>query len=50
MEKMSDTYQILVGKPEVKRPLERSRSRWKGNTNIDLKVIGYEGVEWTEVV
>jgi hypothetical protein len=23
-------YRVLVGKPEVKRPLERPRRRWKG--------------------
>jgi hypothetical protein len=26
-----NAYRILVGKPELKRPLERPRSRWADN-------------------
>jgi hypothetical protein len=29
-----------VGKPEEKRPLERTRRKWEDNIKIDLKVIG----------
>jgi hypothetical protein len=36
-------YAILVGNPEGKRPLGRSRRRWKYNIKIDLKAIGWEG-------
>ena len=28
-------YRVLVGKPEGKRPLERSRRRWEDNIKID---------------
>jgi hypothetical protein len=31
-----NTYRLLVGKPEGKRPLGRPRRRWKDNINIDL--------------
>jgi hypothetical protein len=31
---------ILVGKPEGKRPLRRSRSRWVDNIKINLREIG----------
>jgi len=29
-------YRALVGKPEEKRPLGRSRRRWEDNINMDL--------------
>jgi hypothetical protein len=35
---------ILVGKPEGKRPLGRSRLRWGNNIKIDRREIGWEGV------
>jgi hypothetical protein len=35
-----DAYMILVGKPERKRPLGRSRRRWMENIKIDLREIG----------
>jgi hypothetical protein len=41
-----NAYNILVGKPEGKRPLGRSRLRWEDNIKIDLRVIVLEGVEW----
>jgi hypothetical protein len=33
------SYGALVGKPEGKRPLARTRHRWVDNTNLDLKEI-----------
>jgi hypothetical protein len=33
------TYKILVGKPEDRRPLGRSRHRWEDNIRIDLREI-----------
>jgi len=33
------TYGALVGKPEGKRPLARTRHRWADNINLDLKEI-----------
>jgi hypothetical protein len=35
--KKQPTYKMVVGKPEEKRPLERSRLRWEDNIKIDLK-------------
>jgi hypothetical protein len=37
---MKNSY-ISVRKPEGKRSFRKSR--WQGNTKIDLKGIGYEG-------
>jgi hypothetical protein len=35
-----NTYRIMMGKPERKRPLRRPRRRWVDNIKMDLKVIG----------
>jgi hypothetical protein len=35
---------IVVGKPEVKRPLERPRRRWEDGIKMDLREIGWGGV------
>ena len=36
-------YRILVGKPEGKRPLGRSRRRWEDNIMMDLQEVGCGG-------
>jgi hypothetical protein len=38
-------YRVVVGKPEVRRPLARPRRRWEDNIKMDLQEVGY-GV-WT---
>jgi hypothetical protein len=40
---------ILVGKPERKRPLRRQRRMWAGNINMDLREIGWDGVDWIDM-
>jgi hypothetical protein len=35
-----------VGKPEGKRPLGRPRRRWVDNITIDLRDIGWDGMDW----
>jgi hypothetical protein len=44
--KTRNTYKILVGKPEGKRLLQRSRHRWVDNIKMDLTDIGFGGVGW----
>jgi hypothetical protein len=39
-------YKLLVGKPEGKRPLGRPRRRWEDGMKMDIREIGWEGVEW----
>jgi hypothetical protein len=34
-------YRFLVGKPEGKISLERSRHTWEDNINIDLDEVGW---------
>jgi hypothetical protein len=41
-----NAYRLLVGKPEGKRPLGRSRRRWVDNIKMDLLEIGWGGVDW----
>jgi hypothetical protein len=39
-------YKVLVGKPEVRRPLGRPMRRWEDGIGMDLGEIGLEGVDW----
>jgi hypothetical protein len=39
-------HRISVGKPEGKRPLGRPRRRWVDNIKIDLREIGWDGMDW----
>jgi hypothetical protein len=50
MGEMRNAYTILVGKAEGKRPLGRPRRRWVDNIKMDLGEIGWDGVEWIELV
>ena len=42
-------YRVLVGKPEVKRPLRRPRRRWEDNIKMDLQEVGCGGMDWIEL-
>ena len=42
-------YRVLVVKPEGKRPLGRTRHRWKDNIKMDLQEVGCGGVDWIEL-
>jgi len=42
-------YRILMGKPEGKRPLGRTRSRWEDNIKMDLMEVGCWDVDWIEL-
>jgi hypothetical protein len=44
-----DAYMILVGKPEGKRPLGRPRCMREDNIKIDLREIGWGGVDWIDL-
>jgi hypothetical protein len=39
----------LVGKPEGKRPLGIPRRRWEDNIRMDLREIGWGGMDWIEL-
>jgi hypothetical protein len=38
-------YRVLVGKPEGKRPLGRSRPRWEDNIRMDLQEVDWLRIE-----
>jgi hypothetical protein len=44
-----NAYRILVGKPEGRRPLGRPKRRWVGKIKIDLKKIGWVGMDWIDL-
>jgi hypothetical protein len=46
MEENWNAYRVLVGKPERKRLLGRPRCRWEDNIKIDLRQIGWGGMDW----
>ena len=42
-------HRVLVGKPEGKRPLGRSRHRWEYNIKLDLQGVGGGCGDWMEL-
>jgi hypothetical protein len=44
-----NAYRILVGYLEVNRPLGRPRRRWVDNIKMDLRDIGWDGVDWIDL-
>jgi hypothetical protein len=44
-----NTYRILMGKPEGKRQLGRTRCRWVDYTKMDLGEIGRGGMDWIDL-
>jgi hypothetical protein len=41
-------YKVLVGKPEGRRPLGRPRRRWEDGISMDLREIGWDGLDSTD--
>jgi hypothetical protein len=41
-----ELYNVLVRKPEGRRPLGRPRRRWEDGIRMDLREIGLGGVDW----
>jgi hypothetical protein len=44
-----EEHRILLGKPEGKIPLGRPRRRWLENMKMDLREIGWDGMDWIEL-
>jgi hypothetical protein len=49
MGKKRNAYKILVQKPEGKRPLGRPKHRWEHNIKIDLREMGWGGIDWIDL-
>jgi hypothetical protein len=45
MEVKRKACRIFVGKPEGKRPLGRPRCRWEYNIKMDLRELGWGGMD-----
>jgi hypothetical protein len=43
-----NSYRLLVGKPEGKRPLGRQRHWWVDNIRMDLGELGWGDVDWID--
>jgi hypothetical protein len=46
MVEIRGAYNILVWRPEGRRPLGRPRRRWEDNIEMDLGEIGFWDVDW----
>jgi hypothetical protein len=49
MREKRNTYRLLVGKPDGKRPLGRPRRRWVDNIKMDLGEVGWGDVDWIDL-
>jgi len=52
MGKEREVYRVLVGKPEGRRPLGRSRCRWVDNIRMDVQrwdVGIWTGLGWPRI-
>jgi hypothetical protein len=44
-----NSYRILVGKLQGKRPVGRPRRGWEDNIRMDLREIGWCGMGWIDL-
>jgi hypothetical protein len=42
-------YRVLVGRPDERRPLGRSRLRWENSIKTDLQEVGCGVMDWIEL-
>jgi hypothetical protein len=49
MGEKTNGYRILVGKQEGKRSLGRPKLRWVDNIKMDLREIGWDGLDWIDM-
>ena len=51
-EESTDLYRVLVGKPDGKGPLGRTRRRWQDNIKMDFQEVGcglWIGSSWLKI-
>jgi hypothetical protein len=44
-----NAHRILVGNPEGMRPLRRPKRRWVDDIKMDLRGIGWVGMDWIDL-
>jgi hypothetical protein len=42
-------YRISVGKPDGERPLGRPRCRWEEKIKMELREVGWGGIDWSNL-
>jgi hypothetical protein len=42
-------YRVVMGIPEVKKPVGRTRHRWEDNIKMDLQEVECGGMSWSEL-
>jgi hypothetical protein len=42
-------YRVLVGRPEGKRSVGRSRQKWEYNIKMDLQEVGCGCMDWIDM-
>jgi hypothetical protein len=50
MEEKRNAYRILVGKPDGTRLLGRPRRSWVDSIKMDFREIGWDGINWIDLV
>jgi hypothetical protein len=46
MGEKKNAYRIFVGKLKANRPLGKPRCKWVNNIKMDLREIGWGGMDW----
>jgi hypothetical protein len=46
MGEMRNAYNILIGRPDGKRPVTRLMHRWEDNIRMNPRKTGWESVDW----
>jgi hypothetical protein len=49
MGEKKNAYRVFVGMPNGERPLVRSRRRWEDNIRMDIREIGWGGMDWIDL-
>ena len=49
MGEIGGVHRVLVGKPEGKRPLRRTRRRWDDNIKLDNPEMGCGVMDWIDM-
>jgi hypothetical protein len=49
MVEMRNSYKILAGELQGKRPRGRTRRRWEDNIETDIKDMGCDDADWIEL-
>jgi hypothetical protein len=44
-----NAYRVLVGKPEGKSPVGSPKRRCVDSIKIDLRMIGWDGMDWIDL-